>query len=663
MSLSKSLTLTRTTIISVCIIVLLVVGLATTTLSTKYSTSQDAKYSVMLSDVALALDSVAHQHSLERGLSAAYLGNPSASSLSALTAQRGLADRSIEQLEKALSVVNNSGTKDALAFSLFFQSLNDIPNMRAAVDNGAAPRMLIFYSHINRLALDAMIKISRLITNPALKKGYVDAHYLGWYKERLGQIRAGVTQILTTQILDNALHTQLLFFASDRDVNQQYLLDVLDSQRLQEFNAAIIDADAKNIDAMAALIRRDNAALLTTPLSAQQWFNTATSAISTIKSIVDNKWQVNQQIAKNLTQHATFSLWAEVAVIIIALLMLLLLNKHMIKSLKSELLHLTGVMERVAKEGDLMTNFEQESSRELGQLSTAIISSFSIFKQLLIKMGLSVDTQRSLSADFNQATLVVSQESQRTRDLTMSMAGAAEQMSKTSLSIACSAVETKSQSDGLSQEIGTTVKSNLASKQSLSTLSKNMSDIQEKTQTTATHIDEISAILQTINSLSEQTNLLSLNAAIEAARAGEHGRGFAVVADEVRNLATDSHHSTKKIAVLLQSLQTSSDDVQDAVHSGQQNIDKTLDEVDQTQSVCDQLVARASAMQEQADVVASAAEEQSVCCEQIAKELTSVLQACDAEVQAVNNLKSVFSELESTNNDMVGMMSYFKYSA
>ncbi|WP_431030391.1 methyl-accepting chemotaxis protein [Lysinibacillus sp. LZ02] len=135
-------------------------------------------------------------------------------------------------------------------------------------------------------------------------------------------------------------------------------------------------------------------------------------------------------------------------------------------------------------------------------------------------------------------------------------------------------------------------------------ITNTISSIHELVDTLANQSTKITKLLTVIHNITEQTQLLALNASIEAARAGEHGKGFAVVASEIRNLATGTQHSAKEIDEVMEMIQQQINDVALKMQEGMSEIYKGNESIQITGEAFDSILSTISNVEETVQFIA-----------------------------------------------------------
>ncbi|MFM1703421.1 methyl-accepting chemotaxis protein [Aeromonas salmonicida] len=233
-----------------------------------------------------------------------------------------------------------------------------------------------------------------------------------------------------------------------------------------------------------------------------------------------------------------------------------------------------------------------------------------------------------------------------------SLAAAMEQMSAAIREVARNANDTLQQTRQSSEEAANgaaRVSRTIAAIRTLADEIGNASGAVERLTHNANRINEV---VNVINAISQQTNLLALNAAIEAARAGEQGRGFAVVADEVRTLASRTQQATVEIQQMIEELQAGTGALNDIM-------EKTVERAASSQALIsevgldiDKLSNHSDAVLEMSTQIATSSEEQSSVAEEITRNLDQVRheagqveESASASVAGTAGLKGTATEL------------------
>jgi methyl-accepting chemotaxis protein len=315
--------------------------------------------------------------------------------------------------------------------------------------------------------------------------------------------------------------------------------------------------------------------------------------------------------------------------------------------------------ERIAN-GDLSQDVRIERNDEMGQLQQSMQAMTLSLRELI--RGIS-DGVVQLASAAEQLSAVTEQTCAGINDQkaeTDQVATAINQMSATVQEVANSAQQASDAAAHADQQArsGDSVVSKAIDQIEL--LAREVGNSTQAMNLLKQESGKIVGVLDVIKSVSQQTNLLALNAAIEAARAGEAGRGFAVVADEVRSLAQRTQESTEEIEELIAALQNGTQQVATTLDASRSLTDNTVDLSRRAGAALEQITRTVASIQDMNRAIAAASEQQSVVAEQINRNVLSVRDISEQTATASEETATSSVELARLGSQLKALVARFR---
>lgn len=311
-------------------------------------------------------------------------------------------------------------------------------------------------------------------------------------------------------------------------------------------------------------------------------------------------------------------------------------------------------------EGDLRQRVDINSQDEIGQLASGFNSFVEKIHRLVSDVAATGGELRSAAEQVSAQASATQSQSEHQRDRTVQVVTAINEMGATVNEIAGNAANAASAANQASDGAASGQQVVTQARDTIARLADDMENMSKVVSALAENTDSIGGILDVIRGISEQTNLLALNAAIEAARAGEQGRGFAVVADEVRSLASRTSDSTDEIQTMIDRLQQ---EASNAVQAMEQSRAMTAegvnasDEASQALNLINEQIVQISDMNTQ---VATATEEQSTVVNDINQNIEEINHSSQQTADTANTMAEASESLRDLSKRLDTLVGSFK---
>ncbi|EWH10245.1 methyl-accepting chemotaxis protein [Catenovulum agarivorans DS-2] len=311
-------------------------------------------------------------------------------------------------------------------------------------------------------------------------------------------------------------------------------------------------------------------------------------------------------------------------------------------------------------QGNLTVQAQVKGSDEIAILGNELNSSISSMAAVISEVVNSSNVVTSNSKNVLNSTQEMESFTSDVTENTLQVVTAIEEMAVTSKDIAQNTTETAHAAENMANLADEGIKESDAAIARVNELVGSLENSASAVQRLQVETKNIEGILNVIRGISEQTNLLALNAAIEAARAGEQGRGFAVVADEVRTLAQRSSESVNEIEKLINQIAMVGEESSGKMQQSQQLVTTTKEQIASSFDKIRVILTHIDDINGKAQQIATAAEEQSLVAGQISENTHAVQELTEKSAELAGKTRAYSDEMDFVSQASIEKLSFFK---